>query len=64
MYKSEDNANVAVAASEAHRVVSANRYLKQILYGNDNPYLPAAEQISALPTDWCFNSCSTTANTT
>src|SRR5262249_36775679 len=54
VYKPEDNANVAVTGSEAHRVVTANRYLKQIFYGNDTPYLPGVEQYSELPTDWCF----------
>jgi RHS repeat-associated protein len=59
VYKSEDRAfegraNVPVTASEAHRVVGANRYLKQILYGNDRPYLPGTDQFSALPTQWCF----------
>ncbi len=54
VYKPEDDANVAVTASEAGRVVGANRYLKRILYGNDTPYLPGNEQFSGLPTDWCF----------
>ena len=54
VYKPEDNANVAVAASEAHRVVNASRYLKQILYGNDTPYLPVVQGFSTPPSDWCF----------
>lgn len=54
IYKPEDNANVAHSASEAHRAIGANRYLKRILYGNDTPYLPATEQFSAFPTRWCF----------
>jgi RHS repeat-associated protein len=54
VYKPEDRANVPHTASEQHRVVSANRYLKRILYGNDTPYLPGTEQFSAMPTDWCF----------
>jgi RHS repeat-associated protein len=53
-YKPEDNANVAVTGSEDHRIVTANRYLKHLLYGNDTPYLPGVEQYSELPTDWCF----------
>jgi RHS repeat-associated protein len=54
LYKPEDVANVAVTGSEDHRVVIANRYLKQIFYGNDTPYLPGVEQYSELPADWCF----------
>jgi RHS repeat-associated protein len=54
IYKPEDDTNVAITASEANRTVGANRYLKHILYGNDTPYLPAAERFSTLPTDWCF----------
>lgn len=49
-YKSEDNVGVAPAANEVHRLVTANRYLKRICYGNRSPYQ------GALPddTDWCF----------
>lgn len=54
LYKPEDSANMPVTGSEDQRVVTANRYLKQILYGNDTPYLPGVEQYSELPTDWCF----------
>jgi RHS repeat-associated protein len=54
IYKPEDRANVPHTASEANRVICANRYLKQILYGNDTPYLPHTQRYSSLPTDWCF----------
>ena len=54
VYKPEDRANVASTASETNRVVGANRYLKQVLYGNDTPYLPGTEQFSSVPTQWCF----------
>jgi RHS repeat-associated protein len=54
LYKAEDSGKVTATVSEAHRVVTANRYLKEVRYGNDTPYLPATEQYSALPTDWCF----------
>jgi RHS repeat-associated protein len=54
VYKPEDRANVTLTASEAHRTDTSNRYLKRILYGNDTPYLPATQEYSALPTDWCF----------
>lgn len=42
IYKAEDSSGAPNAANEAHRVVTANRYLKRVLYGNDVPYLPSA----------------------
>jgi RHS repeat-associated protein len=54
LYKTEDASNVPNIASEASRIVNANRYLKQILYGNDTPYLPGVDTFSQLPSDWCF----------
>jgi RHS repeat-associated protein len=49
-YKPEDGVGVAVAANEANRLVSANRYLKRIRYGNRTPYTGALPQAG----DWCF----------
>lgn len=53
-YKPEDDSGAADGASEINRVVSANRYLKRVLYGNDVPYLPTGERAAELPTQWCF----------
>ena len=55
VYKPEDSANVAQTASEAHRVVGANRYLKQVLYGNDTPYLPGTERFRTSPPTGAFS---------
>ena len=66
VYKAEDDAGAAGVASEANRMVAANRYLKQILYGNDTPYLPGEGTPSCRrcrPTG-ASSSCSTTASTT
>ncbi|HTT89842.1 MAG TPA: SpvB/TcaC N-terminal domain-containing protein [Acidimicrobiales bacterium] len=49
-YKAEDATNAPVAAHEQGRVVSANRYLKRVLYGNTTPYSPSGSQ----PTSWFF----------
>ena len=51
-YKSEDGANVAAVIEEQNRQITADRYLKRILYGNGTPYYPAASP--SLPADWCF----------
>jgi RHS repeat-associated protein len=50
VYKPEDDVGVAFAANEANRVVTANRYLKRVRYGNRMPYT------GVLPTEdeWCF----------
>jgi len=49
VYKAEDDSNVPDTASEANRTRTANRYLKQVLYGNDIPY-----DGDARPAQWCF----------
>lgn len=49
-YKPEDGDNVPVSASGLNRVVTANRYVKRILYGNQTPYVPGGQ----IPHDWCF----------
>jgi hypothetical protein len=51
-YKPEDGANVPPSLHEQNRQVTANRYLKRIMYGNRTPYYPNAG--SALLGDWCF----------
>jgi RHS repeat-associated protein len=53
-YKAEDAVGVPHLAGEAHRSVTANRYLKRICYGNDAPYLPVAAQLPPLPASWRF----------
>ncbi|HEY7245904.1 MAG TPA: SpvB/TcaC N-terminal domain-containing protein [Xanthobacteraceae bacterium] len=59
-YKPEDSVNVDLAqVHERNRsdvTRSANRYIKQILYGNRAPYFPdlGSAQPTALPSDWCF----------
>jgi RHS repeat-associated protein len=50
VYKPEDDVGVAVAANEVNRVVTANRYLKRIRYGNGTPYAGEVPQAD----DWCF----------
>jgi len=52
LYKAEDDVNVPPSAHEAGRVVTANRYLKRVLYGTTTPYLPAADP--TVPTSWYF----------
>jgi RHS repeat-associated protein len=50
VYKAEDDNGVAIAANEVNRVVTANRYLKRVYYGNKIPFtgrLPAED-------GWCF----------
>jgi RHS repeat-associated protein len=54
VYKAEDGSGAPDGASEANRMVGANRYLKLVRYGNDVPYLPGGEGAAALPTQWCF----------
>ncbi len=54
VYKAEDGSGVPSGANETNRVVTANRYLKRVLYGNDAPYLPGVEGSDTLPTQWCF----------
>ncbi|MEO6973161.1 MAG: SpvB/TcaC N-terminal domain-containing protein [Rhodoferax sp.] len=59
-YKLEDSTGVDLSKvhernrSDATR--SAQRYLKQVCYGNRTPYFPdlGAAQPVAQPTDWCF----------
>jgi RHS repeat-associated protein len=59
-YKAEDEQGVDLTqANERNRTVasrSAQRYLKQIQYGNRMPYIPdlTAQAPTPLPTDWCF----------
>jgi hypothetical protein len=48
VYKAEDDRNVPDVASEASRTRTANRYLKQVRYGNDRPY------DGTVPDQWCF----------
>jgi RHS repeat-associated protein len=52
VYKGEDAGNVPSAIFEQSRSVTANRYVKTILYGNTTPYLPGTDQ--ALPASWLF----------
>ncbi len=54
VYKAEDASGAPRAANEANRVVTANRYLKRVFYGNDTPYLPAVAGSDTLPAQWCF----------
>jgi hypothetical protein len=57
VYKPENGVGAPSVASEVGRTVGANRYLKQVLYGNDEPYLPGVQEYSELPTqdtDWLF----------
>lgn len=57
VYKAEDDVGTPNAASEVGRTVGANRYLKQVLYGNDTPYLPEVEGYTELPAqdgEWLF----------
>ena len=51
-YKAEDASNVPDVAHEQRRSVTANRYLKRVLYANVGPYLPASDP--ALPDAWHF----------
>ena len=54
-YKAENAINVAAAAHEAGRRVTANRYLKRIFFGNDTPFLPQlGRDLPSLPDQWCF----------
>jgi RHS repeat-associated protein len=50
-YKAEDTAGVPDVCYEARRVVTANRYLKYIRYGNVSPVRAIAD---AAGTDWRF----------
>jgi RHS repeat-associated protein len=50
VYKPENDSNVPNVAGQGNRVVTANRYLKRVLYGNDTPYASG----EALPSQWCF----------
>jgi len=52
VYKAEDAVGVPAVASEGGRVVTANRYLKRVLYGNEVPYDPTRD--TTLPTTWDF----------
>ena len=51
-YKAEDAVNVPSTAFEARRTHTANRYVKRIRYGADEPYRPWADP--ALPKTWRF----------
>ena len=51
-YKPEDRSNVPDAVYEQNHEVTANRYIKRILYGNLTPYVPSED--SPLPENWCF----------
>ena len=59
-YKPEDSSNVDISqANERNRndiTRSAQRYIKNIFYGNRTPYFSdlTALQAVALPVDWCF----------
>ena len=56
-YVGEDDFDIDHSQSnEQNRVRSANRYLRQIKYGNQNPYLPDLNKLDslALPDDWHF----------
>ncbi len=64
-YKPEDGAGMPAAVYEVGRVVTANRYLKRIYYGNTVPYLPGSTSGQSgsdvlsgssgdLPTEWRF----------
>jgi RHS repeat-associated protein len=59
-YKQEDSAGVDLSqAHERNRSPlsrSAQRYVKDVFYGNRAPYFPdlTAKAPAALPTDWCF----------
>ena len=54
-YKAENAINVAAAAHDAGRRVTANRYLKRIFFGNDTPFLPQlGRDLPSLPDQWCF----------
>jgi RHS repeat-associated protein len=54
VYKGEVSSGVPRDISEANRLVTANRYLKRVRYGNDVPYLPVGGQLGELPSRWCF----------
>jgi hypothetical protein len=66
-YKAEDSTGVDLsAAHERNRsdaIRQAQRYLQYVFYGNRTPYFPdlTAEAPVPLPTDWCFERCSTMA---
>jgi RHS repeat-associated protein len=51
-YKAEDDMNVVPAAHERGRVVTANRYVKRVLYGTTTPYQPSHDP--TVPTSWYF----------
>lgn len=51
-YKAEDSSRVPPSAHEQHRTVTANQYLKKILYGNTTPYSPSGN--GAPPIAWYF----------
>jgi hypothetical protein len=57
VYKQEDGAGAPRVANEVNRVVGANKYLKDVRYGTDKPYLPGVESYAELPSnpgDWLF----------
>ena len=57
VYVAEDGVGAPDLASERNRVTTANRYLKEIRYGNDSPYLPGVKgntDLPATPADWLF----------
>src|ERR1700677_3046486 len=53
-YKQENDSGAPDTASEVNRVVDANRYLKRVRYGNEDPYLPTGRAPAPLPQRWCF----------
>ncbi len=57
VYVAEDGVGAPDLANERNRVTTANRYLKEIRYGNDSPYLPGVKgntDLPATPADWLF----------
>jgi RHS repeat-associated protein len=57
VYKAEDSAGIDLSqANERNRTRTAQRYVKDIFYGNQTPYIPdlTAPAATPLPQDWCF----------
>jgi RHS repeat-associated protein len=54
VYKPENADNIPPAVYEQSHSVGANRYLKQVLYGSQTPYYPAATSLVELPASWHF----------